>query len=205
MERKRASEQLDAIWSFVVRNEVFRGYRPVTVGLSALLGLAAALVQERVVPDPAGDSLTYLLLWGGVAIMAVTIVSVDLWFDGWRNRSIMDRQLTWRAVRQFLPALGVGLGLSICSEWNKTPPLPMLPGLWALCFALGIFSSIPYMNKAIFWVGTYYACAGFLLLLSLNEQTACSPWSMGLTFGVGQLLSAWVLFSTRRMDGEQRR
>ena len=50
MESRKAAAQIEFIWSQVARSECFRGYRPVTVATTGLLGIAAAIVQPFVVP-----------------------------------------------------------------------------------------------------------------------------------------------------------
>jgi hypothetical protein len=68
----------------------------------------------------------------------------------------------------------------------------MLPGLWQVIFSLGVFSSCQFLPRPMFAVGVWYLAAG-LICLALGDRQAFSPWSMGVPFGVGQLLVAAVL------------
>ena len=52
------------------------------------------------------------------------------------------------------------------------------------------------MPKATFWVGVFYMMAAVLCLLWARDESAFSPWAMGVTFGVGQALSAAILYWT---------
>jgi hypothetical protein len=70
----------------------------------------------------------------------------------------------------------------------------MLPGLWSMLFALGIWSSRPYLPKAIGLVALFYVLAGTWLLAGARGTHVPSPWEMGLTFGVGQSALALVLY-----------
>ena len=80
----------------------------------------------------------------------------------------------------------------------------MLPGLWSVFFSLGIFASYRLLPKATFWIGVFYMTAGVLCLLWARDDFAFSPWAMGVPFGVGQLLSAAILYWTlERKSDEQ--
>ena len=70
----------------------------------------------------------------------------------------------------------------------------LLPGLWSLLFGVGIFAARPYVPRASGWVGLYYWVAGLALLWSSHNIDTLSPWAVGGTFGIGQLLGAVVLY-----------
>ena len=72
----------------------------------------------------------------------------------------------------------------------------MLPGLWAMIFSLGIFASHRLLPRPVVWVGAYYAMCGCACLMWGREEQAFAPWQMGVTFGVGQLLGAAILYWT---------
>jgi hypothetical protein len=69
----------------------------------------------------------------------------------------------------------------------------MLPGLWELVFSLGVFASCRFLPRQMFAVGVWYLAAGLFCLTVGSTTRALSPWSMGVPFGVGQLLVAAVL------------
>lgn len=71
--------------------------------------------------------------------------------------------------------------------------VPLLPGLWAVFYGLGVFASRPYLPRAIGWVALFYLGAGAVLLGLAGEGRSLSPWAMGLVFGPGQLALALVL------------
>jgi len=70
----------------------------------------------------------------------------------------------------------------------------LLPGLWAVFFGVGIFAARPYIPRASGWVALYYWTAGLVLLWFTPMMTVPSTWTVGGTFGVGQLLAAGVLY-----------
>ena len=71
-----------------------------------------------------------------------------------------------------------------------------MPGLWSILFALGVFASCRLLPRPCFAMGVYYLVAGTLCLVLARGSQALSPWSMGLTFGIGQLLTAVILYLT---------
>jgi len=68
----------------------------------------------------------------------------------------------------------------------------MLPGLWQLMFALGIFASCRLLPRPTFWVGAFYLLSsGFVLILGTR---GLSPLLMTVPFGIGQSVAAIVLY-----------
>jgi hypothetical protein len=72
--------------------------------------------------------------------------------------------------------------------------VPLLPGLWAICFGLGTFASRPYLPRASGVVALFYYAAGVVLLWMARGPEPLSPWWVGGTFGAGQLMAAVVLY-----------
>ena len=81
--------------------------------------------------------------------------------------------------------------------------MPLLPGLWALLFGLGIFASRPYLVRASGWVALYFYAAGAALLWFARGPETINAWAVGGTFGVGQLLTACVLYWNLERDESQ--
>src|SRR6202035_1532621 len=68
----------------------------------------------------------------------------------------------------------------------------MLPGLWQVIFGLGIFSSCRFLPRLMIVAGAWYLLTG-LICIALGDGRALAPWTMGLGYGVGQLLVAGIL------------
>ena len=68
----------------------------------------------------------------------------------------------------------------------------MLPGLWQLLFSLGVFASCRFLPRLTFAVGVWYLISGLTTLIVQAESPTMLPWTMGIAFGVGQLLVAAV-------------
>jgi len=197
MELREALSQIAEIRRQMARTEVFRGYRAVPVAFSGLLAWAAAAYQSFSIPDPLAQLSAYLSLWVGAAILSAIAAGLGM---AWRARhasaSSWSRQITRLAVEQFAPCVASGGLLTIVLVRSATDSLWMLPGLWSILFSLGIFASRRLLPRAITAVALFYLAAGLADLVLARGSHSLSPWSMGVPFGVGQILAAAVLYGT---------
>jgi hypothetical protein len=196
MEVRQALTQVSEIREHLARTEVFRGYRSLTVGFSGLVGLTAAAAQAFWLPKPTDRLGAYLVLWIGAASINVAVVGVEIWSRARRARLALTRRTTIFAVEQFLPSLVAGGLLTIVIVQRASQSVWMLPGLWALLFSLGVFASCRLLPRAVSIAGMWYLVCGVLALAWGQGEAALSPWIMGITFGVGQLLTAVILHLT---------
>lgn len=193
MDVRQAAIQISEIQSQLSRAQTFRGYRSLTVGLTGVLALLAAAVQTMIVPDALHTPRAWLALWFTVAVVCVAAVGVELAVRCRRSGSRWFVRLTVSAVTHFLPCVAAGGALTATLATVAPETMWMLPGLWAIVFSLGVFASYAFLPQEIAWVGAYYLAAGIACLVWARGEAAFCPESVGLTFGVGQLLSAAVL------------
>jgi hypothetical protein len=193
MEVHDAVAQINDVWAHVARTERFRGYRPATVAGTAGFGLLAAILQPWLVPVPTADADGFMTVWVSVAIASVLLVGVELCASYLRCDSQLERQLLRRAVQQFVPCLCGGGVVTWVFAVLSPEHVSLLPGLWAICFSLGVFASLPFVTPSVSWVAVYYLLAGAVCLAVGRDELALHPWLMGGTFGVGQLMMAAAL------------
>ena len=196
MELQEALSRIDTIRNQIAQTETFRGYRSATVGFSSALAFAAATLQTVWIPKPANHVTSYLTLWIGVAVISVLITGTEMVIRGCRSSSSLHVRLTWMAVLQFLPCVVAGALVTYVMLLFANETAWMLPGLWAILFSLGMFASCRLLPQPIVWVGAYYLAAGVVCLACGRGDAAFSPWSMAGTFGIGQLLTAIILYRT---------
>jgi hypothetical protein len=202
MELREALTQISEIRQQVARTELFRGYRAVPVAFSGLLALAVAGLQSVWLPEPAENLEAYLFLWVGAALVSMLATGAEMALQFRHARSALARETTWLALGQFLPCIVAGGVVMVVVLLHYRELLWLLPGLWAILFSLGIFASYRLLPRATFWVAVFYMVAG-TFCLTLREA-ALGPWTMGVTFGAGQLLAAAVLYWTlERSDVEK--
>jgi hypothetical protein len=203
MQLRDALDQIAEIRQQVDRTVVFRGYRALPVAVSGLLAFATAGLQVVALPDAKDRPFAFFALWIGTACFSVLATGVELICRLRRLASTLERDKSIQAVGQFAPCLVAG-ALLMLVLWRFAPEsVWMLPGLWAMFFGLGIFASWRFLPHAIGWVGVYYLVAGLSCLTLAQGEAALSPWSMGLPFGVGQLLTAGVLYWSLERTDEQ--
>lgn len=190
MNVSQALEQLDEIRHHLGRNEIYRGYRSRTIALTGATGVLAAAAMT--VWAPSAGELSRVGYWVAVATFNLAIVAWEVLGDYGNHRTDHQRQITRRTVGQFLPSLALGAVLTLAIA-SRGEALNLLPGLWAGLFALGIFSSRPYLPRGVGWVGAYYLIAS-ALLVSFEGSALSQPWAMGGCFGLGQAAMAWVLY-----------
>jgi hypothetical protein len=190
----QALAEISAIRSQIARTVVFRGYGPVTVAATGLLALVAAGVQAELLDDAAGHVRSYVALWAGTAVLCASVVGVEMITRTRRAHGGLAQEMLATAVEQFVPAAAAGSLLTLVVLAFAPEVTWMLPGLWQVIVGLGVFASCRFLPPAIFWVGAWYLTAGLGNLALARGALALSPAAMGVGFGVGQLLTAAILW-----------
>jgi len=191
MDLSRALGQLADIHQQMAKGEIYRGYRSVPVAASGVIGIAAAWAQAPALG--ASDPVGFVLYWSAIAACAAFVGVSEIIYNYIRDERA-ERRRTRQVVGQFLPSLVAGAVISASFVRLSTALVPLLPGLWAICFGIGIFASRPYLPRASGWVALFYYAAGVALLWMGHGTEPLHAWWVGGTFGTGQLLAAFVLF-----------
>lgn len=196
MQLDDALRRIADIHQHMERSTVFRGYRSLTVGFSAVAGLLAAAMQARGVPEPEVELGRYLALWLTIASVSMLVAGAEMFWRATRAQSSAVRQQMLRALEQFVPCVAVGALITLCIYRTAPQVAWLLPGLWSLLFGLGLFASWRLLPREVFWVGLYYVLCGCGCLILGQGENALSPWLMAISFGGGQLIGAGVLYWT---------
>ena len=196
MELRDALDQISEIRERMARGQVFRGYRSVTTGFTAVLAVLTSAAQARWVPTPKRDVDDYLWLWCGAAVLSLLVVGVEMAVRAVRSGSALHRQMTMLAVDQFVPCLVAGALVTYAIGKFAGDSIWIMPGLWAVLFSLGIFASRRFLPRGVGLVGGYYLLAGLVCLAVGRDGATLRPWTMAGVFGAGQLLAAGVLWWT---------
>jgi hypothetical protein len=169
-------------------------YRSATVAVSGLLALLAAATQAVHLRDPVTELRQYLTLWISVAVLSVAVIGVEMFVRWLHVQTAHARRQTIAALRQFAPSLTAGALLTWAIATTGSQHAALLPGLWAILLGLGIFASAIYLPATGLAVGAYYVLTGIVCVVWGNGDQALQPWTMTITFGVGQALAAGVLY-----------
>jgi hypothetical protein len=191
---RQALSEIHTIRNQVARGTEFRGYGPASIAVSGILAfLVAALQAQWMAKTARPDPVTWLAAWAATAAVAVLLTGTETFARARRVHVGLAREMVQSSVSQFLPAIVVGFLLTVVIMRVAVQECWMLPGLWELIFSLGVFASCRFLPRQMFAVGVWYLAAGLFCLAAGSATQALSPWSMGVPFGVGQLLVAAVL------------
>lgn len=192
---RRAIEDISTIRNQIAASQLFCGFGPLVVGMTGGLAIIAAFWQ---IQHPRTDYGSYLAAWLAVAVIALALIGAEMFALSKRHHAGMARAFIWMMLEKFLP---VGLaGASICIVLFQYAPdvLWMLPGLWQILIALGLFSAASSLPVAVQLAAGWYFLAGLTTMILASSGGPLSPWLMGVPFGVGQILVALCLhFSAR--------
>ncbi len=174
-----------------------------TVAITGLLALASGAIQAQFLPDPEMKPVPFIYLWAGLGALSILITGVEMIARTRRIHGGFADDMLYAAVEQFIPATVAGALLTFVIGRFAPEAMWMLPGLWQIVFALGVFASMRALPRGMFGVGVWYLAAG-LVTLATGRDTPFSPLAMAIPFGVGQLLMAFMIYrATGGDDGEE--
>ncbi len=192
MDSGRALSLIAEIHQQIAKGEIYRGYRSLPVAASGLIGLAAAGMQESALGT--SDPLGFVLYWAAIAAAAGLVGTSEIIYHYVAHDNRPARRRTRQVVGQFLPSVLAGALITASLVHLSAALVPLLPGLWAICFGIGTFASRPYLPRSSTGIALFYYVAGFSLLWMAGGPEPLRGWWVGGTFGTGQLLAAGVLY-----------
>jgi hypothetical protein len=145
-----------------------------------------------VVPNPATHIGAYLRVWVTTAIVSAALIGMQTLTRARRIHSGLADEMIFMAVEQFLPSVGAGALIAIVLIRFVPSCVWMLPAMWQITFSLGVFASCRFLPRPMAAAAGWYLITG-LTSLAIGDARALSPWSMGIAYGVGQLIVAGVL------------
>lgn len=200
MDFTRALSQIAEIHQQIAKGEVYRGYRSLPVAASGVVGLVAAWAQTPAIG--AADGVGFVIYWATVGACAGFLGVSEILYNYVVHENAAERRRTRQVIGQFMPSVLAG-ALIAAAFMHVSPFLAVfLPGLWAICFGLGVFASRPYLPRASGFVALFYYAAGVTLLWIAHGAGPLSGWWVGGTFGVGQLFAALVLYWNLERNAE---
>jgi hypothetical protein len=193
MKINQALEQISSIHEHLNRTELYRGFRAIHVAFAGLIGCLAAFLQPVFLRSEF-PPIHFVYYWLLVALGNLLIVVLFALYRYLFLESERERRKTRYVWAQFSPCLVIGLLLTLSLAPMDHKTVSLLPGLWAFVLSLGVFSTGPFLPRMSRWIALYYLLCGFTLLGFARKGLAFSPWGMGITFGIGQILGAVVLY-----------
>ena len=189
----KALAEITAIRSQIAKGAEFRGYGPMTLAATGLLALLGAALQAYFLPEPTRNIEAFVAIWLAVAVLSFALIGIETAARSRRIHSGLADEMLYAAIGEFVPAAVAGLLTTFILFRFAPQALWMLPGLWQIIFSLGVFASCHLLPRPIFAAGAWYFLCGLANLALAQEERAFSPLSMGVPFGFGQLLIAFIL------------
>lgn len=190
----RALADITNIRSQLAAGTMFRGLGPTVIAVTGLLAIATAGAQS-IWPDLlAREPLTFLACWVVTAAISAILIGAEMLARSRRHHAGLADAMIWNAIQQFLPAGLAGGAIAWVLIRFAPDSLWLLPGLWQILVALGIFASLRTLPPSIAMVAVWYFVAGIAVLIVSSFSPGLSPWMMGLPFAVGQFVMATILY-----------
>ena len=196
----RALTDISAIREQLAQSTEFRGYAPPTLAATGAFALLVAAGQALWLPESATNMRLFVALWAATAAVCVVLIAIETVHHSRRAHGELAPAMLQSALEQLLPAVVAG-GLVTMALLELAPQdLWMLPGLWHIFFALGVFPSCRFLPRLTFLVGVWYLACGLVCLALAASTHANSPWAMGIPYGVGHLLVAAIILQRRHLE-----
>ncbi len=200
---ERALTDISAIREQLAQTTEFRGYAPTTLAGTGAFAFVVAAIQALWLPETATHMRSFVGVWAGAAALRVVLIAIETVNHSRRAHGGLATAMLQSALEQFLPAV-VGGGLVTVALLELAPEdLWLLPGLWHVFFALGVFASCRFLPRATFLVGVWYLACGLTCLALAAPTHTNSPWAMGIPYGVGHLLVAGIMLQRRQIERMQ--
>lgn len=194
MQIKDAIIKISDIHDQLLKTEVYRGFRASHMIIVGAIACAGSFFQHNIIGDNPG--LKFIYYWLFIAVISGGISAVFLFYNYYFHKSYLTRKKTPQIMRQFFPGITAGAMITAGIIAFQPESITLLPGLWSICFAVSIFSIIPYFIQSAVWVALYYFIFGFILLYLISIGKAFEPWGMGATFGGGHIILGIMIFIT---------
>ena len=191
-----ALENIKEIRDQIAVNRMFRGFGPAILALTGLLGIVIAMLQVAR-PDLFADTPVMLLgVWVLTAIVCVIFIGIEMFARSRRHHGALADSMITNVIEKFLPVGAIGAVIWAVLIFNAPETVWILPGVWQMLVAVGIFTSLSYLPKRVIIVAAWYFIAGTGVLILASIDKTLSPWFMGIPFLIGQLLLAGILKTT---------
>ena len=188
----KALADIVAIRSQIAAGTAFQGYGPATMAATGGLALVTTTAQWVWLGE-SPDPFIFFSGWIATAGLSAILIGSEMLARSRRHHSGLADALIYNAIERFLPAGAAGALLGFVLYRLAPDSLWMLPGLWLLLVSLGLFASLDTLPRNVRWAASWYFVAGLGVLMLASDDHGLSPWTMGLPFAVGQLMTAAIL------------
>lgn len=198
----KALNDIADIRSQLAAGTVFQGFGPLVFAISGALAFTLMFGQMVFAGTIAKDPQSVLIGWVLLAFVAACLIGYEARARSHRHHGGMADQMVMNAIEQFLPSVAAGGALFAIFYFVAPDDLWLLPGLWQLLVALGVFTALRMLPKTMALIGAWYFLAGVGTLLLAAQTETFTSIHMGVPFGVGQFLAAYLLYKAEVPENE---
>ncbi len=194
MDLEQALADISQIKSQLAAETMFRGFGPMVIAATAGLAALTAGAQLIWVQTLAGTPERLLTCWIVTAVVCSMLIAAEMIARSRRHHGGLSTAMILQAIELFLPSAFAGA--SIATVFFRFAPdgLWMLPGLWQILVALGLFAAARSLPRTSVFPAAWYFLAGACVLALASQGRTVSPLMMGLPFAIGQSLMAATLY-----------
>lgn len=197
MNLNRALSDIAQIRAQLDRAEAYRGFRSLTVGLSAIFVVAGGCVQRIWIEYPEQQPLLFLKIWIVVAILSATACTIEMLVRNRISGNPLTEKLHRSLICRTLPAIFVGFVMTLAAtnvSVEQDLLLRFLPGLWAMLYGLGLWACGSALPRLAHLATGFFLLGGSIAILTAANGVAAHPSQMVYLFAVGQILLAGALY-----------
>lgn len=164
----------------------FKGFAPPIVALTGAMALALAAWQWF-------TEDTGLIVWILLAALSALMIGTEAIIRARKLHHAMADRLVSVTLERFLPTAVAGAICGVVVLWHAPEHARLLPGIWQVLIAVGIFAVLGNLPRQIIWAAVFYFATGTISLILSSDPDVATAWLMGMPFGLGQLLVAFIL------------
>ncbi len=194
MRLEQALADLQCIHAHLDRAQQATCYRSASIGGSGLAALLAGAAQAWWLPVATNEPIDFFVYWSVVATGCVLLIGGEIGVRYLFHSTARLRQQTRESLAEFFPFVALGALLGLALAQNAPEHICMLPSVWATLFGLGVLTSRHRLPQGAVWIAGYYGLASLACIQWGTGSNALNPWTVGLTFGLGQLMTAGILY-----------
>jgi hypothetical protein len=198
-----ALDKIEEIHNQLSKFGLYKGYKSIVVAISGLIGICGASIQRFFVKEI--DGIDFVIFWCIIAGINLVLCTLMILYQYFFKESDFERKKTLAVMVQFIPMIIGGIIVTPFFALNGSSSILLLPGLWALLFGIGILNVRPYLSGLTFIASAFYFLGAIILFYLRFYFMDLLSIGMGLTFGIGQIISAFVLYWSMERNSYERK
>jgi len=170
------------------------GLGPAVLAATGALAVVVGTAQLAFPLSLAATPHQFALGWTIAAIIAVSGLAAELVVRRRRKAKRLSDASVRAALEAFAPSACVGAVAGATMLRAAPEAAWLLPGLWQMLIAVGVFAAARLLPRPFVVVGLWYLLCGMAVLALGASAKALDPLLMAVPFAFGQMIAAWILY-----------